>query len=240
MSGHIDFRTLPANIPSLCIPRVFSNIDERRIYRIFDDLGLGDIGRINIVRGNNAKGEKCNRVFIHFTRWYNSRNADTARERLLNGNDIKVIYDDPWFWKVAAYREAPPSHRVQSDRSASDRSVSDRSVSDRSVSDRSVSDRRTNDRRTNDRRTNDRRTNDRRPSPTREELDRELEKINPSIKNAPNLQAKVVEEQIVTKGDGIKYDLNVINNSKKRQIIIRKPEVKATSVSIMTEEINKV
>ncbi len=223
MSGHIDFRTLPANIPSLCIPRVFSNIDERRIYQIFDDLRLGDIDRINIVRGNNAKGEKCNRVFIHFTRWYNSRNADTARERLLNGNDIKVIYDDPWFWKVAAYREAPPSHRVQSDRSVSDRSANDRSANDRSA---------------NDRRTNDRRP-DRRPSPTREELDKELEKINPSIKNAPNLQPKVVEEEIVTEGDGIKYDLNIINNSKKRKIIIKKPEVKATSVSIMTEEINK-
>jgi hypothetical protein len=217
MSGHIDFRTLPANIPSLCIPRVFSNIDERRIYRIFDDLGLGDIDRINIVRGNNAKGEKFNRVFIHFTRWYNSRNADTARERLLNGNDIKVIYDDPWFWKVAAYREAPPSHRVQSDRSVSDRRTNDRSVRDRRP---------------------DRRP-ERRPSPTREELDKELEKINPTIKNAPNLQPKVVEEQIVTEGDGIKYDLNIINNSKKRQIIIRKPEVKSTSVSIMTEEINK-
>lgn len=72
-----------------------------------------------------------------------------------------------------------------------------------------------------------------------EELDKELEKINPSIKNAPNLQPKVVEEEIVTEGDGIKYDLNIINNSKKRKIIIKKPEVKATSVSIMTEEINK-
>ena len=227
MSTHIDFRTLPANIPSLCIPRVFSNIDERRIYRIFDDLKLGDIDRIDIVRTNNAKGDKCNRVFIHFTRWYNSRNADTARERLLNGNDIKVIYDDPWFWKVAAYREAPPTHRIV------ERVQSDRSVSDRSVSDRSVSDRRTSDRRP------DRRTNDRRPSPTREELDKELEKINPSIKNAPNLQPKVVEEPIVTEGDGIKYDLKVINSVKKRQIIIRKPEVKATSTSIMCEEINK-
>ena len=218
MSTHIDFRTLPANIPSLCIPRVYPNIDERSIYRIFDDLKLGDIDRIDIVRGNNSKGEKCNRVFIHFTRWYNSRNADTARERLLNGNDIKVIYDDPWFWKVAAYREAPPSHRIV-ERVESDRS--DRS--DRSVK----------------RVDRIQRRPDRRPSPTREELDKELEKINPSIKNAPNLQPKVVEEQIVLGGDGIKYDLKVINNLKKRQIIIKKPEVKATSTSIMTEEINK-
>lgn len=205
MSTHIDFRTLPANIPSLCIPRVYPNIDERSIYRIFDDLKLGDIDRIDIVRGNNSKGEKCNRVFIHFTRWYNSRNADTARERLLNGNDIKVIYDEPWFWKVAAYREAPPSHRIV------ERVQSVKRV-DRIQ---------------------------RRPSPTREELDKELEKINPSIKNAPNLQPKVIEEQIVLGGDGIKYDIKVINNLKKRQIIIRKPEVKATSTSIMAEEINK-
>jgi hypothetical protein len=215
MSTHIDFRTLPANIPSLCIPRVYPNIDERRIYRIFDDLGLGDIDRIDIVRGNNAKGEKCNRVFIHFTRWYNSRNADTARERLLNGNDIKVIYDDPWFWKVAAYREAPPSHRiVERVESQSDKSVSEK--------------------RTIKRVDRIQRRPDRRPSPTREELDKELEKINPSIKNAPK-----VEEQIVLGGEGIKYDLKVINNVKKRQIIIRKPEVKATSTSIMSEEINK-
>ncbi len=203
MSGHIDFRTLPSSVPSLCIPRVFSNIGERHIYQIFDDLRLGDISRIDIVRANNAKGEKCNRVFIHFSRWYNNRNADTARERLLNGNDIKVIYDDPWYWKVAAYREAPP-HRE----------------------DRSVSDRRP-----------DRRARDRRPSPTREDLDKELEKINPSIKNAPIIQPTVVEEPIVTEGDGVKYDLNIIKNSKKRQIIIKKPEI--TSSSIMSEEIDK-
>jgi hypothetical protein len=215
MSSHIDFRTLPANIPSLCIPRVFSNIDERRIYRIFDDLKLGDIDRINIVRTNNSKGDKCNRVFIHFTRWYNSRNADTARERLLNGNDIKVIYDDPWFWKVAAYREAPPSHRiVERVESQSDKSVSEK--------------------RTIKRVDRIQRRPDRRPSPTREDLDKELEEINPSIKNAPK-----VEEQIVLGGEGIKYDLKLINSVKKRQIIIRKPEVKATSTSIMSEEINK-
>jgi hypothetical protein len=187
MSGHIDFRTLPSSVPSLCIPRVFSNIGERRIYKIFDDLRLGDISRIDIVRANNAKGDKCNRVFIHFSCWYNNRNADTARERLLNGNDIKVIYDDPWYWKVAAYREAPP-HRVVE-------RVSDRRP-DRSVN----------------RSARDRSARDRRPSPTREELDKELEKINPSIQNAPILQPIVVEEPIVCEGDGIKYDLNIINN----------------------------
>lgn len=107
MTSHIDFRTLPINIPSLCIPRVFPNIDEKRIRRIFTDLALGEIDRIDIIGKTGEKGEKFNRIFVHFRRWFASANSDTARERLLNGKEIKIVYDDPWFWKVSAYR--PPS-----------------------------------------------------------------------------------------------------------------------------------
>jgi hypothetical protein len=34
----IDFRTLPDFIPSMCIPRVYPNISEGRIRKIFDEL----------------------------------------------------------------------------------------------------------------------------------------------------------------------------------------------------------
>jgi hypothetical protein len=105
MSAHIDFRTLPANVPVLCIPRVYPNISEGRIRKIFDDLDMGTLERIDIVSKTSEKGEKFNRVFVHFRRWNNSDNANTARERLLNGKEIKIIYDDPWFWKISAYRE---------------------------------------------------------------------------------------------------------------------------------------
>jgi hypothetical protein len=116
MSSFIDFRTLPVNVPSLCIPRVFANVDENRIRRIFDDLNVGIIERIDIVRKTTEKGEKSNRVFIHFKHWFNNKNADVSRERLLNGKDIKIIYDDPWFWKVSAYRETNKApHNVKSD-----------------------------------------------------------------------------------------------------------------------------
>ncbi len=106
MSSHIDFRTLPVNVPILCIPRVYSNISEGRIRKIFDDLDMGTLERIDIVSKSSEKGEKFNRVFVHFRCWNNSDNANTARERLLNGKEIKIIYDDPWFWKISAYREA--------------------------------------------------------------------------------------------------------------------------------------
>lgn len=110
MTTQIDFRTLPANVPVLCIPRVYPNISESRIRRIFDELGMGTLERIDIVSKTSEKGDKFNRVFVHFKRWNDSDNANIARERLLNGKDIKIIYDEPWFWKISAYREAA-THR---------------------------------------------------------------------------------------------------------------------------------
>ena len=105
MSTQIDFRTLPTNVPSLCIPRVFSNWTEGRIRRVFDDLSMGEIQRIDVVSKTTEKGEKFNRVFVHLKRWFSNENADMTRERVLNGKEIKIVYDDPWFWKVSAYRE---------------------------------------------------------------------------------------------------------------------------------------
>jgi hypothetical protein len=77
---------------------------------------MGDILRIDVVSKTTEKGEKFNRVFIHFKKWFSNENSDTARERLLNGKEIKIIYDDPWFWKVSAYREAnkgPPRQEAK-------------------------------------------------------------------------------------------------------------------------------
>jgi hypothetical protein len=51
------------------------------------------------------------RIFIHINKWYNTDNANIAKERLLNGKDIKIIYDDPWFWKISVYK-APVSNSV--------------------------------------------------------------------------------------------------------------------------------
>ena len=93
---------------TLCIPRVFSNIGEKRIRSVFYALKLGHIGRIDIVSKISERGEKFNRVFIHFERWFDTANAHSALKLLREGKDIKVIYDEPWFWKVSTYRK--PAH----------------------------------------------------------------------------------------------------------------------------------
>jgi hypothetical protein len=97
---------------TLCIPRVFSNIGEKRIRSVFYALKLGHIGRIDIVSKITERGEKFNRVFIHFERWFDTDNAYRALNLLREGKDIKVIYDEPWFWKVSTYRKPVHTNRV--------------------------------------------------------------------------------------------------------------------------------
>ena len=86
---------------SLCIPRVFVNIDEKRVRSVIEQL-LGKISRVDIIERTNEKGEKYKRVFVHFDHWFETADAQTAKSRLIEGKEIKIVYDDPWFWKVSA------------------------------------------------------------------------------------------------------------------------------------------
>ena len=97
---NLDF--LEPHTPSLCIPRVFNNIGETRIREVFDQLELGVIQRVDIIQRKNEKGEEYKRVFIHFARWSKSPAAQKARRKVLTGDSIKIVYDNPWFWKVEA------------------------------------------------------------------------------------------------------------------------------------------
>jgi hypothetical protein len=91
----------------LVIPRVFTNINEARIKRIFQDLKLGYIDHIDIVAvaQNKEDGKQFNKVFVHFSSWFTNETAQRAVAKLEKGDEIKIIYDEPWFWKVSAYRE---------------------------------------------------------------------------------------------------------------------------------------
>jgi len=94
--------------PSLCIPRVFSNITELRIRKIFNELSLGKISRIDMNEHKNEKGT-FNRVYIHFEKWFLNEEAQLARRKLMLGKEIKIIYDNPWFWNVSASKWEPPA-----------------------------------------------------------------------------------------------------------------------------------
>ena len=109
----IDLRFLAESQPSLCIPRVFNNITESKIRQVFDELGLGRISGVDIKERKNEKGDPVKRVYIHFEKWFWNENAQSARTKLISGKEIKIVYDNPWFWKVSASKWAPSHNNYE-------------------------------------------------------------------------------------------------------------------------------
>ena len=113
MTTTFNLNLLAESQPSICIPRVFINITEKKIRQVFDELSLGKISRIDIVKERkNEKGEVFNRVYIHFEKWFWNEDAQTARRKLILGKEIKIIYDNPWFWKVSASKWEPSNKKL--------------------------------------------------------------------------------------------------------------------------------
>lgn len=111
-----NIEDLAENQPSLCIPRVWKNIDTNRIRSSIDSARLGKIERIDIVERRNANGEITKRIFIHFQKWYCNEVAQNARKRLVAGKDIKIVYEFPWFWKVSANKVSRHKHHNHRER----------------------------------------------------------------------------------------------------------------------------
>ena len=87
--------------PSICIPHVFSNISDKRIFAIFRRLKIGYIDRIDLVHRKSKKGDSFNCAFIHFTHWFDNDNANKLKHQLLHTDKpVKILYDDPWFWNI--------------------------------------------------------------------------------------------------------------------------------------------
>jgi hypothetical protein len=98
---------------SLCIPRAFENISESRVRTVFEKLSIFTIDRVDVVLRKNEKGESYKRFFIHIKDWKHTSDAEKAKERLLSGKELKIVYDDPWFWKVGLNTWTPKPQQQQ-------------------------------------------------------------------------------------------------------------------------------
>ena len=88
------------NLPSLYIPNVSARTTKWDVAKVFKKLAWGEVTNIKVVFRN-----KYNQVFIDFKKW-NMDDSDVAdiRSKLLQGKTIKVVYDEPWFWKCSVNR----------------------------------------------------------------------------------------------------------------------------------------
>jgi hypothetical protein len=80
--------------PSICIPRVNKNITRKFICDIINKHNFGEIKKIDMV-----KMKKGFKVFIHFKYWSNNIKSLKVRKILASGQDFKIMYAEPWFWK---------------------------------------------------------------------------------------------------------------------------------------------
>jgi hypothetical protein len=73
---------------------------------------LYPVDRIDMVAKTNVRGECYNKVFIHFKAW-NKKNptAQATRDKLLKGEEVKIVYNEPWFWKCTESRVDKPEFR---------------------------------------------------------------------------------------------------------------------------------
>jgi hypothetical protein len=104
--------------PSICIPRTLNNVNWRTVKDTFEQLcgkgtfeqlcGKGTVERVDIVKKRDDPSPFC-RIFVHM-RYWPTDNPDVCaiRQRLIDGETIKVVYDNPWFWKCSASHAPKP------------------------------------------------------------------------------------------------------------------------------------
>ena len=95
--------------PSICIPRTLNNVSWRDVKETFEKLlGKGTVERVDVVTRRDEESPFC-RIFVHM-RYWDMTNESVAgwRQTLVDGGEIKVVHNHPWFWKCVASRVAKP------------------------------------------------------------------------------------------------------------------------------------
>lgn len=85
---------------SLCIPRIFNNIPDKKITTTFENLNIGKIKSIDIIDKIGRDGSTFKMAFVHFESWnYYNSSAVNLRKQIEDPNLVaKIVYDDPWHW----------------------------------------------------------------------------------------------------------------------------------------------
>lgn len=92
---------------SIVIPRMFNNLNWRRVKHIFVQANFGFVERVDVV----AKGDHKT-AYVHFApgKWnMRSHEARHFLTKLQNGEEVQLVYDDPWYWKIRISNSVRPS-----------------------------------------------------------------------------------------------------------------------------------
>jgi hypothetical protein len=91
------------NYTTLCIPRISSSTPKDIIYKAFCSLKVGYILRLTEAPIKKDNGYK--RIIITL-RWNkDTYNTQRMRNIIDQGKSVKIVYDDPWYWKVLPFKK---------------------------------------------------------------------------------------------------------------------------------------
>ena len=86
---------------SICIPKLNRSIKKSFILEIFNYHNFGKIRNIDLILLGKNK-----RAFIHYSSWNSDEKSLKVKEILDNGQDFKIIYNIPWFWKCVKLQDS--------------------------------------------------------------------------------------------------------------------------------------
>ena len=102
----INNKNTNTNPLSICIPRVAAQLEGKYIRDIFEKiLGERCVSKVDLIRIPNDS--KFQRAFIQIRYWPENIKAQHVRERLLQGAQLKIVYDEPYFWRCSVSRTLP-------------------------------------------------------------------------------------------------------------------------------------
>ena len=81
--------------PTLCIARLPAQMSSDGVVMsvVGTDLGYGDIEKVDMIPKTDRNGVEYMMAFIHFTNWSDTDAVKSDRDKLMNGEKIKVVYD---------------------------------------------------------------------------------------------------------------------------------------------------
>ena len=86
------------SVLSICIPSIERNISSFDIKKTFEKLEIGIINKIIIKKKN-----KYSSAFIYLQEWnINNKKAKKFHQKIIEGEEVNLIYEFPWFWKCRA------------------------------------------------------------------------------------------------------------------------------------------
>lgn len=85
----------------LCIPRVPASVTHEHIQQVFSKLNAGTLTKITDIQLRNETEHK--RIILRIV-WNQTPMAQYIKNRLFAGNNVKLVYSDPWYWKLVLGR----------------------------------------------------------------------------------------------------------------------------------------